>query len=135
MVTELIKKHYLKFIIFCFVGGTAALIHMLFFNFFRFWLGMSFILSLFAGVFFSIIYNFSMNRNITFSAKNQSIKKQLIKYTIVYALSIGVNIGTALTLKNILGSGVTPENIATIGGIIISIPVSFLGSLLWVFKK
>ncbi len=135
MMNELIKRHYLKFIIFCFVGGTAALVHMLFFNIFRFWLGMSFILSLFAGVFFSIIYNFSMNRNITFSAKNQSIKKQLIKYALVYAFSIGVNVMIALTIKTILGSGMVQENIATIGGIAVSIPISFLGSLLWVFKR
>ncbi len=135
MVIELIKEHYLKFIIFCFVGGTASLIHMLFFNIFRFWLGVSFILSLFAGVFFSIVWNFSMNRNITFSARGYSIKKQLLRYAAVYSISIGANIITALTIESILGGGVLQENIATMGGIAVSIPISFFGSLLWAFKK
>jgi len=34
-----------------------------------------------------------------------------------------------------LGPGLLQENIATIGGIAISIPINFLGSLLWAFKK
>ncbi|MDP3027343.1 MAG: GtrA family protein [Nanoarchaeota archaeon] len=135
MVVESIKRYYLKFIIFCFVGASSALVYMLFFNIFRFWLKFSFILALFFGVLFSIVYNFSMNRNITFSAKHQSIKKQLIKYVLVYAISTGVNITSAWIMNLILGGGVLRENIAAIAGIILSIPFSFLGSLLWVFKK
>jgi putative flippase GtrA len=135
MMINFIKEHFKKLIIFCFVGVIATLIHMLFFNFFRFWLGVSFILSLFTGIFFSIIWNFSMNRTFTFSARGHSIKKQLLRYIIVYSVSIGANIITALTIESILGGGVFQENIATIGGLAISIPISFLGSLLWAFKK
>jgi len=135
MIINFAKKNFWRFIVFCFVGGSSALVHMLFFNIFRFWVGVSFTLALFFAIFFSIIYNFSMNRNITFSARGHSIKKQIIKFIIVYAIAISINFITALSLENLLGPGVIQENLATIGGILVSIPFSFLGSLLWVFKK
>lgn len=124
-----------KFIIFCFVGATAALIYLVIFNFFRFWIGFSFFISLVLAILISMIYNFYINRNITFSARDYPIRKQLPRYLIVYLFSIGVNLLTALIIKSILGIGVLPENMAAIGGIALSIPVSFFGSLFWVFAK
>lgn len=135
MIIRFIKDNFWKFMIFCFVGATAAVIHLTMFNLFRFWIGVSFFISLVLAILISIIYNFYMNRNITFSAKSQSIKKQLPHYIIVYGLSISVNIITALIIKTILGIGVLQENIAAIGGVALSIPISFLGSLFWAFKK
>jgi len=132
---DFIKKNFLKFIIFCFVGATSALVHMLFFNIFRFWLFLSFILSLIFATCIAIIYNFTINRNFTFKARNQPVKNQLFKYLIVYFISISVNFSVALTMKYILGSGFWQENIATFSGILVSIPFSFLGSLLWAFKN
>jgi len=127
--------NFSKFLMFCFVGGTSALIHLTLFNFFRFWVGLGFLISLVLAILISIVYNFSMNRNITFSARGHSIKKQLPRYLIIYGLSIGTNIITALIINSILGAGAVQENMAAIGGIILSIPISFLGSLLWAFKK
>jgi len=135
MIIRFIKTNFLKFVTFSLIGLSSALIHMLFFNLFRFWLGVSFVSALFLGVFISIIYNFSMNRNITFSARGYSIKKQMWRFLIIYAVSISVNFLVASTLENILGAGMLRENIAIIGGIAMSIPISFLGSLFWVFKK
>jgi putative flippase GtrA len=132
---EFTEGYFKKFLMFCFVGATSALIHLIIFNFFRFWVEISFFISLVFAISISIVYNFFMNRNITFSAKCHPIKKQLPRYIIVYGLSIGTNIITALTIKTILGIGVLQENIAAIGGIALSIPVSFLGSLFWTFKK
>jgi putative flippase GtrA len=124
-----------KFLMFCFVGGTSALIHLTVFNFFRFWVGVSFFISLILAILISIVYNFSMNRNITFRAGKHSIKKQLPRYLIIYGFSIGTNIITALIINAILGVGVFQENMAAVGGILLAIPISFLGSLLWAFKK
>lgn len=134
-ISFFIILNFSKFMIFCFVGATSALIHLTMFNFFRFWAGISFFISLVLAISISIVYNFYMNRNITFSARDHSIKKQLPRYFLVYGFSIGVNIITALTIKAILGVGVLQENIAAIGGIALSIPISFLGSLFWAFKK
>lgn len=128
-------KKYFRFLFFCFVGTTAALIHFLAFNFFRFWINLGFVTSLILAVFSSISYNFSMNRNITFSAKGHSIKKQIPRYIIVYATSISANFFTALFVRSILGGGFLPENIALLAGVAVSIPISFFGSLLWAFKK
>ena len=128
-------KKYFRFLFFCFVGGTATLIHILAFNFFRFLIDLSFVTSLILAVLSSIVYNFSMNRNITFSAKGHSIKKQLPKYLIVYTISISVEFFTALFMKSILGEGFIQENIALFVSYAVAIPISFFGSLLWAFKK
>ena len=132
---EFIKKHFYKFLIFSFVGATSALIHMLFFNIFRFWVGINFNVSVVFATIVAIIYNFSMNRNITFSARKQALKPQIIRYLIVYLISISINFTVAFSVQYILGEGILNENIAAFSGIIVSIPFSFLGSLLWAFKK
>lgn len=143
------KSNFYKFVIFCFVGGTSALIHMIFFNiFFKIFnvifnskiliLGasISYIFSFIIGASVSMIYNFSMNRNVTFSAKNEKVKSQIPKYLVVYGLAIFVNFITGVVVLNLLGEENTLNaNLAAFSGIIAAIPVSFLGSLLWAFKK
>ena len=132
-------RKYFRFLFFCFVGTTAAIIYIAVFNFFRFWVNFSFILSLTLAIPSSLIYNFSMNRNITFSAIGYSIKKQLPRYITVYATSISANFFTALfvkySLEGVILNIALQENIALIAGIAVSIPISFFGSLLWTFKK
>ena len=142
------KKQIWKFVIFCFVGGTSALIHLIVFNiFFKLiniyyksnvvFLGASlaYIIGTIMGVIISIIYNFSMNRNITFSAKHDSIGKQIPKYIAVYAVSIAVNFLVGILILNLIGENTLNANIATFCGIVASIPISFLGSLFWTFKS
>ncbi|MFH1787598.1 MAG: GtrA family protein [archaeon] len=128
-------KKYLRFICFCFVGGAATLIHILAFNFFRFWMNFGFIESLILAVLSSIVFNFTMNRNITFSARGYPIKKQILRYIIVYTISIGTEITVAILMKNLLGEGFIKENIALFTSYAVSIPLSFFGSLFWAFKK
>lgn len=144
----MIKKNYWKFVVFCFVGGTSALMHLIIFNIF-FWilnnasnsksflLGASrnYVIATIIAIIISIIYNFSMNRNVTFSAKYKSIKKQIPRYAIVYSLSIGANFIVSVLIISLIGENTFNANIATFFGIIASIPISFLGSLLWAFKR
>ncbi|MBU4069578.1 MAG: GtrA family protein [Nanoarchaeota archaeon] len=127
-------KKFWRFVCFCFVGGTSALIDLAIFNIF-FWAGFSFILCRIFAIGFAIIYNFSMNRNITFSAKNHSIKQQIPRYIIIYGIAIGVNLSASLITISLLGNGILNANIASIIGIAFSVPISFFGSLFWVFKK
>ena len=94
-----------------------------------------FITSLFLAIGISIVFNFSMNRNVTFSAKGQPIKKQLPKYLLVYSTGAGANFFMALFIKSILGEGFLTENLALLAGLAVSVPISFFGSLLWAFKK
>ncbi len=123
-----------KFIKFCFVGGTSSIIHLIAFNILL-GLGLNFVVSVILSIFVSIIYNFSMNRNITFKAKKVSIKNQLWKYGIVYAVSMSINFLVSLFMRHILGEGTLQANIAVITGIAVAIPFSFFGSLLWAFKN
>lgn len=127
-------KFISKFITFCFIGGMSALIDFGVFNLF-FWLDFGFIPSRMVAILFAIIYNFCMNRNITFSAKGQPIKKQVIRYGVVYFIAISINLFVSIMVVNILGDGVFNANIATVLGISTGIPFSFFGSLLWVFKR
>ncbi len=128
------KEKIWKFIKFCFVGGTSALIGLIFFNIF-FWFGLDFIVFVLLSMSLSIIYNFSINRNLTFKARKIPVKKQVWKYGIVYFISQGINLLVSILMRNLLGEGVLQANIAVITGIAVSIPFSFFGSLLWAFKK
>ncbi len=128
------KEKIWKFTKFCFVGGTSALLGLIFFNIF-FWFGLDFIVCVLLSMSLSIIYNFSINRNLTFKARKIPVKKQVWKYGIVYFISQGINLLVSILMRNLLGEGVLQANIAVITGIAVSIPFSFFGSLLWAFKK
>lgn len=129
-----------SFLLFCFIGLTSALTSIAMFNL-LFWLGLSFTPSLLIGILVSAAYNFFMNRNYTFQAKEIPIRSQVWKYSIVYFIAQGMNLlvaslaASAFGAGTILASGFSRANLAVIIGIAISIPFSFLGSLLWAFQK
>lgn len=122
-----------KIILFGFVGGVATILDLLFFNFvFKYtsW----FIVSRVAGIAFSMIWNFTVNRRVTFQASKGKVKSQLIKYLIVYGTSMGLNVLVGWSAYEIIGPGQIQANVAAILGFIISIPTAFVGSLLWAFR-
>jgi len=123
-----------KFMLFFFVGTTSSLMSILLFNLF-FALHLSFTLSLLFSLLSSVIYNFTMNKYLTFSAGKGLLKEQIWKYTVVYTFSHGINFLASYIAQRILGESTLMANISVLIGIIIGIPFSFLGYLLWVFKK
>jgi putative flippase GtrA len=127
-------KNFYKFVCFCAVGGSGALIDLAIFNLF-FALSFPFLACRILAVLVSIIYNFILNRNITFAAQNGRLKKQLLKYAAVYGVAISINMIVSFMMKGLLAEGTIYANLASIIGIAASIPFSFLGSLLWAFKK
>ena len=127
-------KHIKKFITFCCIGFGSFLIDWLIFNIvyhFLPWFVFSRIIS--AGL--SMIFNFNMNRNLTFSARGYSVKKQVIRWLIVYGISAAANISVGKLTLLALGENVLNANIAFFAGVAVGIPIGFLGSLLWAFKK
>lgn len=128
-------KNFKKFICFCFVGGSSAFIDWVIFNLSYVFFGAGFITARIFATCIAVVYNFFMNRNVTFSAKGIPIKKQILKYSIVYSLSIATNFITSILVLKIIGESILNANISVISGIIISIPIGFFGSLLWTFKK
>lgn len=126
-----IKKRAISFF---FVGLSSTLVSLIIFNAF-FALGFSFSLSLIISLLTSIIYNFSMNRNITFSAKGRNLFKHIWRYLVVYMIARGTNLGVSIMSIKFLGEGVLMANLAVMMGIAVSIPISFFGYLLWVFKN
>ena len=126
------KTHH-KFILFCFVGGVATLLDLLFFNF-MFKYTQLFVLSRIAGIAFSMIWNFNANKHMTFQAKEGKTAPQIFKYLIVYGTAMGLNVLVSWTVFGIIGPGQLEANIAAVLGMMVSIPTAFIGSLLWAFK-
>jgi len=96
---------------------------------------MWFTFSIFMGWVVSMIFNFTTNRNLTFKAGKKPLNRQLIKWLTVY---FGVFLIRLLVSKGslvLLGESEFNVNIAFFLGILVSIPFSFLGSLLWAFRK
>jgi putative flippase GtrA len=127
-------KHFWKFICFSFVGLIAFGIDLGFFNIF-YKMGFGFILSKITSAIFSMVFNFSVNRKVTFSAHKQEMKKQIPRWIIVYSVAILVNAVVGRIFLSILGESVLNANLAVFIALAFSVPISFLGSLLWVFKK
>jgi putative flippase GtrA len=133
-ISFFIILNFSKFMIFCFVGLTSAGIDLITFNIF-FFLNLPFFVCRILATAVAILYNFSMNRNITFSAGRHSIKRQVPRYLTIYSIAALVGFTTSVIVFNILGDGTFNANIASIAGILVSIPISFLGSLFWAFKN
>ena len=130
---EIKLRTFHKLILFVFVGVVATLLDLLCFNFVFKYTDM-FVISRIVGIAFSMIWNFTANRNMTFQAKGGKPAPQLIKYLIVYGIAMGLNVFVSWVVYGIIGPGQIQANIAAILGMIISIPTAFLGSLLWAFK-
>ena len=127
-------RNFKKFVIFCLVGFSAFLIDWLIFNII-YWISSEFIFSKIISAIFSLTFNFNMNRNLTFSARGAAVKKQIIRWIIIYGISVSVNIAVGKLVLVILGENLLNANIAFFAGIAIAIPIGFFGSLLWAFKK
>lgn len=122
-----------KFISFCFVGGAGAFIELSTFN--VLYLFFNFPISKLFALLLALTFNFTINRNFTFSASSGKKRKQIPRYIIVYSLGIAVNYGSSVLINKLLGGDVIFANISVIAGIILAIPVTFLGSAYWVFKE
>lgn len=125
-------KHLKKFFSFCFAGASGATLEIISFN--LFFLILSFPISKFISLMLALSLNFAINRNLTFRARSGKISKQFLRYLVVYAVGITINYSVSILTNNILGNGILEANIATISGIVAGIPITFLGSLHWVFK-
>jgi len=123
-----------KFLFFCIAGSIGAIVELGTFNLF-YLIGFIFVLSKGLALLIALNMNFFINRKITFLSKGNSLKKQIPKYIIIYSVALFVNFISSLIINFLLPKTQFYANIAVISGIIIAIPISFFGSLLWVFKN
>lgn len=121
-----------KFISFCFAGVSGAILELASFNIFFIFL--SFIPSKILSLVLALTLNFTLNRNFTFKAFSERKRKQFARYMAVYSVAILVNLAISLLMNNTLGNGAINANLATVSGIMAAIPITFFGSLHWVFK-
>jgi len=134
-IIKLIKnKHLRKIVLYCFTGGIATLIDLIFFNIFFFFTSV-FVISRIGGILTSIIFNFTFNRNVTFQAKHTRVHNQLWKFFVVYGISMTLNVLVGKLVLSFLDSSTLSANIAAISGLAVSIPIGFLGLMFWVFRN
>lgn len=134
-IIKLIKnKHLKKIVLYCFTGGVATLIDLIFFNIF-FFLTSGFVISRIGGILISIAFNFTFNRNVTFQARHTKAHHQLWKFFIVYGISMTANVLVGKLVLSFLNSSTLSANIAAISGLAVSIPLGFLGLMFWVFRN
>jgi putative flippase GtrA len=126
-------KGFKKILSFCIAGTIGALIELASFN--LFFLFLAFPLSKLLALTVALSVNFTLNRNITFSASSEKKRKQIPRYVFVYSIAILANYFSSILANSILGPGVLNANIATVIGILVGLPITFLGSLFWIFKK
>jgi putative flippase GtrA len=132
------RSNFWKFVSFCFVGGIAFLIDFAVFNTSAYFLGNAPLmpqLSRVLGIAISMIWNFSMNRSMTFKAKEGKIKSQLAKWLIVYGVTSVINIIIFSIMIGIIGNSFWDRNIAFVLGTGITLVLNFIGSFFWTFKK
>ena len=121
-----------KFLSFSFAGATGAALELTSFN--LFFIFLTFTPSKILSLALALTLNFTINRNITFLARSGKITKQFAKYIAVYTIAIVVNLSISLAMNQLLGPGALNANIATASGILAAIPITFLGSLHWIFR-
>ena len=127
-----------KFLIFCFVGGVATLIDFVIFNLFAYILGSGFLMpqiSRILGILISMVWNFTMNRNITFRVREEKIKYKLPKWIIVYGITALINLAIFSLVISQIGNTLLGRNIAFVSGTAVSISLNFLGSKFWTFRR
>lgn len=127
-------KTFRKFVAFCMVGGLAFLIDIGFVNLF-FFLGLKFPIARTLSISLALIFNFFVNRNVTFKAQHTSAKKQVLPFIVVYVIANLVNLFSSIMIVSLAGENVISINWASFIGTAVSIPFSFLGSLIWTFRK
>jgi putative flippase GtrA len=123
-----------KFVLFCIVGGLAFLIDIGFVNLF-FFFGLPFPIARAFSIFLALVFNFFVNRNFTFGAGDKLIRKQIGPYMVVYVIANLINLFSSILIVDLVGESILNINLASFIGTAISIPISFFGSLIWVFKR
>ena len=128
--SEMLKK----FMLFCIVGFLTVIVDLSVFNI-LFWLKVHFSLSRAGAALSAITFNFILNRNMTFKAKSKPIIEQYPKHFVVYMAVLITNVIISSAVFWFLGEGTFNANLASMVGIVSTIPISFSGSMFWTFKK
>ena len=126
-------KFYIKLLSFFIAGGIGATIELISFNFL--YLLFNFPISKLLALVFALSVNFTINRNITFSASSVLKRRQIPRYILVYSIAIVINYMVSVFSNSLLPEGFLYANLAVALGILIGLPITFLGSQFWVFKK
>lgn len=132
------KKLICKFFLFCVVGGFATLIDWGIFNIFSHFLDNSIFMlqvSRVIAIGGSMIWNFLINRKFTFKAGEDKLSNQAVKWLIVYIVTSLINFIIFSLIISLIGGGFWQRNIAYLSGLVVSIPLNFMGSMLWAFKR
>jgi len=124
-----LSKHFLKFAI---VGGFATILNYgLFFALFKLF-NVNYLISSATGYISGVILGFYLNKTWTFESESKEYVPEVIKYFIVYAISLVVGLGLLKILVSYLNIHPLVANIGVIGCTTI---MNFIGTKFFVFQK
>jgi len=132
-----LEKTWHKFIAFGIIGVVAFVVDWAIFNA-VYALSAIFLLSISIAWVISMGFNFIINRNYTFNARGHEhhhVGKQLFKWLTMHTIAFLARAGLGKAVLFLLGPGILNANIAFFSGLVVSIPITFFGSLFWAFKK
>lgn len=124
----MIKKQFTRFII---IGVFSTIINYGLFYFAHNFLNIDYLISAAAGFIAGVFAGYGFNKSWTFETKEDS-KSHVIKYTVVYTVSLFLGLGFLKVLVDRLGMVANMANILTIG---LTTCTNFTGIKFWVFKK
>jgi putative flippase GtrA len=133
-MSKTVKKTLQKFIMFSFLGVFAVLIDWgVFYVMYK--CSSWFTGSLAVAWITAMMFNFTSNRRLTFSAQGGRVGEQLPRWMAVQGVAFLCRTLIGKGVLIVLGENVLTANIAFFCGMAVSIPINFAGSNLWAFKK
>jgi ribonuclease H / adenosylcobalamin/alpha-ribazole phosphatase len=122
------KKHFFKFAI---VGGVSTIFNYAFFYLLLKYLEVNYLVSSGSGYILGVFIGFYLNKFFTFESKSLKYGVELIKYFLVYGISLGISL---FILKGLVffGLNILIANILIIG---LTTIINYFGSKYFVFAK
>ena len=128
----MIKKTGWQFIKFSFIGALNTMVHYLVFLLLFRGLQFPMIASSAVGYTFGMLNSFVLNRGWTFQVSGNKWGGELIKFIVVNAISLGVNL---VLLQSFVGITKLLPEVSQFFAIIGSLIVNFTGNKCWTFRK
>ena len=124
-------KSIIQIIKFGLVGATNTIVSLLVY-YIMIYFNISYMAATVSGYISSSIVGYVLNRIWVFKAKSTKIANSVIKYYIVYGISLLINMGCMFLWIDVLHLS---EYVAPILTLCITVPFNYVLSKLWVFKK
>ena len=132
MIRKIVSEHKYTFTKFCLVGGLSTIVnYAVFYVLFQF-LGINYLISSALGYISGVFIGFNLNKKYTFQSKSKEYIVEIIKYFMVYTVSLFLGLAVLKGQVTILGINILIANVFTIG---FTTMTNYIGSRYIVFHE